>query len=35
MALSKTFEDMKQPEQVKLVKAIQKELGDILFYFKN
>ena len=27
MALSKTFEDMKQPEQVKLVKAIQKEFG--------
>ena len=27
MALSKTFEDMKQPEQIKLVKSIQKEFG--------
>ena len=27
MALSKTFEDMKQPEQVKLIKQIQKEFG--------
>jgi hypothetical protein len=27
MALSKTFEDMKQPEQIKTVKAIQKEFG--------
>ena len=27
MALSKTFDDMKEPEQVKLVKAIQKEYG--------
>jgi len=27
LALSKTFEDMKQPEQVKLIKQIQKEFG--------
>jgi hypothetical protein len=27
MALQKTFDDMKEPEQIKLVKAIQKEYG--------